>query len=205
MKRLSLIVALVVSITTFANADPPPIKPSPSTPVTVVNTPVPVTVPGGITVTGDVNIANTPTVQSQQSGAWNVGINGPVSLATGSTVTALPAVPEHPFVYHNSGHDVVRALGPAPVSTRLAITSIILAAVDPHGMFFEVYADDCNGGSKVVYLYPFVPALSSLALSFPSPLIVSMNGTGLALWCLTVSNFPTGASTSSTIVGYVLP
>jgi hypothetical protein len=230
MKRLFLAVAVVLSITTFANAQTPPeIKPSPSTPVTVVNTPVPVTVPGGIKVTGDVNIANTPTVQSQQSGTWNVGIsgnvnvtntptvqsqqsgtwnvgiNGPVSLATGSTVTTLPAVPQHPFVYHNSGHDVVRAFGPAPVSTRLAITSVILAAASPSGMFFEVYADDCDGGSKVVYLYPLVPTVSSLALSFPSPLIVGMNGTGLALWCLTVSNYHTGALTSSTIVGYVLP
>lgn len=52
MKRLSLAVAVVLSITTFANAQPSN-KPSPSTPVTVVNTP--------LSVQGTVNVGNFPT------------------------------------------------------------------------------------------------------------------------------------------------
>ena len=76
--------------------------------VRVVNTssqPVPTTVQGTTTVTGDINITNTPTVgitpsantvQAQQSGTWNVGINGTptVNLAAGTSVgiTGTPNV-----------------------------------------------------------------------------------------------------------------
>jgi hypothetical protein len=66
----------------------------------VVNTsaePVPTTVQGTTTVTGGVNVTNTPTVglspaangvQAQQSGVWNVGISGTPAV----TVTNTPTV-----------------------------------------------------------------------------------------------------------------
>ena len=60
-----------------------------SAPVTVVNTPLPVT--GNTTVSGTVDIGNTPTVNAQQSGRWNVGILGTPTVNIGSgNVTATP-------------------------------------------------------------------------------------------------------------------
>jgi hypothetical protein len=170
--------------------------------VNVTNTPLPVTVPGGIAVSGNVNVTNVPTVQSQQSGAWNVGINGPVSLASGSSVSAIPQVPAQPFVFYNDLR-LLRAFGPAAPSTRLAITSVILTNAHPSDpVHMEVYADGCDGTNKVVYLLPLVSANSTLALSFTSPLVAGSGGT----WCLTVTpaTFPAPLVPVS-IVGYLLP
>jgi hypothetical protein len=50
--------------------------------VTVLNTPLP--------VTGSVNAAVTGTVGAQQSGAWNVGINGTPSVNAAITNSSLP-------------------------------------------------------------------------------------------------------------------
>lgn len=55
--------------------------------VRVINTaaePVPVIAQGTTNIAGNVSIANTPTVNSKQSGAWNVGITGTPTVEVGN-------------------------------------------------------------------------------------------------------------------------
>jgi hypothetical protein len=204
-------VAALLSVGVAAQGGAPSPLPSPSQNVNVTNVPLPVTgnVTGTVSVSGTVpvSLTNTPlpvmgtvgltsgtTVHSQQSGSWNVGINGPV--------TVVAAVPTQPFVFHSDPTAFARAFGPAAPSTRLAITSVILANGHPsNSLFVEVYVDGCDGSNKAVYLMPLIPAQNTVALSFTSPLVVGSSGT----WCLTVSHGSSGALNPFTIVGYVLP
>lgn len=55
--------------------------------VTVTNTPLPVALQGTGTISGNVNIVNTPTVHAQQDGTWNVGISGTPSVNIGNSPT----------------------------------------------------------------------------------------------------------------------
>lgn len=185
-------------------AQPPDPRPGPSTPVTVVNTaPIPVAVPGGIAVSGSVTVTNSPTVQSVQSGVWNVGITSPISLVAGATVAAVPAPPQQPYVFHsgdNLSGSVTLAFGPAPKTTRLALTSVIFATQGAV-TFFTVYSDDCSGGDKVQYLEPLVPATSTFFASFPSPLVIAPTGSGM--WCLNVISGGSPALYPYTLVGYL--
>ena len=83
----SLGLILFVSVIAFSlpqmgHANFPPDKD-----VKVINTPaeaVPVAVQGTTTVAGSVNVANTPTVNAKQSGAWNVGITGTPTVEVGN-------------------------------------------------------------------------------------------------------------------------
>ena len=69
------------------------IPPGPT--VTVINTsanPVPTTLVGTSSISGTVVISNVPTVNAQQSGAWNVGILGTPSVSlVGTPVVSLAA------------------------------------------------------------------------------------------------------------------
>jgi hypothetical protein len=112
--------------------------------VRVVNTSsqaVPTTVQGTTTVTGNVNIDNTPTVtlspsgnhvQAQQNGTWNVGITGipTMNLASGSAV----GITGTPNVSLTSGSSVtvansatnpipVQNVGGTPLQTTLLLNS----------------------------------------------------------------------------------
>src|SRR6266851_4041251 len=90
--RLALLGAVVVGIiatvgiplTTRAGATT---GSAPPLPVTVANTPLPVTGVVGLQNGTMVGISGTPAVS--QSGTWNVGVNGPV--------TTLPALPSTAF------------------------------------------------------------------------------------------------------------
>jgi hypothetical protein len=204
-------VAALLSVGVAAQGSPPSPLPSPSQNVNVTNVPLPVTgnvtgtvsVSGTVPVTGTVNITNVPTVQSQQSGAWNVGITGPVSLASGSTVNARPQVPLLPFAFYNDQR-ILQVFGPAAPSTRLAITSLIMSNGHPSDVVdMEVYVSGCGSGTnKVVYLLPAISPKSTLALSFTSPLVLGSSET----WCLVVTpaTFP-APLVPVTIVGYLLP
>ena len=80
-----LLIALSLS---FAHVNP--VDSAGSAPVTVVNTPLPVTLQGTGTISG--------TVAATQSGAWNVGINKPVSLdPTTINPVTITESQRHPF------------------------------------------------------------------------------------------------------------
>jgi len=80
-----LLIALSLS---FAHVNPA--DSAGSAPVTVVNTPLPVTLQGTGTISG--------TVAATQSGAWNVGINNPVSLdPTTTNPVTITESQRHPF------------------------------------------------------------------------------------------------------------
>lgn len=72
-----VLLALVSPPAALTEAAKPPPAPPPPTPVQVVNTPLP--------VTGSVNAAVAGTIQAQQHGAWNVGINGTPTVKVGNT------------------------------------------------------------------------------------------------------------------------
>ncbi len=112
----ALLVAATMLWTVVAFADPPAVKPSPATPVSVTNTSAnPVPVSGAVTVTGtsNVNVTNTNipvtvtgtsnvnvtnasipvtgSVAASQSGSWNVGITGTPSVAISGPVSVVSA------------------------------------------------------------------------------------------------------------------
>jgi hypothetical protein len=59
MRRLLVGTLAVVCASAFGQSAMPAQKPAPATPVTITNTPVPVTVQGGVSVGGNVTIGNT--------------------------------------------------------------------------------------------------------------------------------------------------
>jgi hypothetical protein len=180
-----------------------------------------VTVPGGIAVSGSVNIGNTPsvnvantpgvtitnspTVQSVQSGAWNVGVTSPVNLATGAEVSAVPTVPQKPYVHHSADG----AIGPglqafnAPAPTRLALTTAIFSNQSNAPAFIAVFVNGCSGCAETHYLRPLIPPASTLVISFPSPRVIEaqVGSGGFYLWVETPND---GALYPYTLVGYVL-
>ena len=109
---------LAICITGLAYGDPPPVKPSPSTPVTVVNTPLPVTVPGGVSITGgSVTVTNTTANPVPISGNVSVG-NLPATQQVSGTVNVgnLPAVQQVSVTNASSAPVFVRVLN-APGSS----------------------------------------------------------------------------------------
>lgn len=65
-----------------------------SAPVTVLNTtsnPVPTSVQGTTTISGNVNVSNTPTVNAQQNGLWSVGILGTPTFGLSPSANAVQA------------------------------------------------------------------------------------------------------------------
>src|SRR5215813_8954976 len=65
-----------------------------SAPVTVLNTtsnPVPTSVQGTTTISGNVNVSNTPTVNAQQNGLWSVGILGTPTFGLSPAANAVQA------------------------------------------------------------------------------------------------------------------
>ncbi len=112
--------------------------------VTVDNTsanPVPIkgtaTVTGSVAITGtpNVNVANTPAVNAQQSGPWSVGINGTPSV----NVASMPAVTIGGTPNVNITGGTINA-SQAPVSND---EEVFEAALDPHG--FRQYFFNTSG------------------------------------------------------------
>jgi len=114
----------------------------PTKPVVVVNTPAnPVPVTG--TITGGVNITNTPTVNAQQSGLWNVGILGT------PTVTVAPKLTQ--LLLNTGVYDVSAggypALGPFNVGqfSKIRVMAINLSTSD--GSFNIIVSAVLPGGT----------------------------------------------------------
>ena len=83
----SLGLILFVSVIAFSLPQMGHANFAPDKDVKVINTPaeaVPVAVQGTTNVSGSVNVANTPTVNAKQSGAWNVGIAGTPTVEVGN-------------------------------------------------------------------------------------------------------------------------
>ena len=129
---------------------------APDKDVKVINTPaeaVPVVAQGTTNVAGSVNVANTPTVNAKQSGAWNVAITGTPTVeidnAAGNAITIrdVDRPTAQPFQYEavvtlddgQSGQNVnipipsgklfvienVSAFGTAPEEQRIESVSIL--------------------------------------------------------------------------------
>ena len=112
---LSLL-ALSVTFAIIAGVNATPTQASGSAPVTVVNTPLPVT--GNATVSGTVNIGNTPTVNAQQSGPWSVDINGtPAVTASAPAITKFRDVFEPSLPGNNSADRDYTLDAPMTVTT----------------------------------------------------------------------------------------
>jgi hypothetical protein len=138
--------------------------------VRVVNTssqPVPTTAQGTTTVTGDVNITNTPTVgitpsantvQAQQSGTWNVGINGTptVNLASGTSV-GITGTPNVSLVPGTSVQINNTTTNPIPVqnvggpssTTTLLLNSGIVSLSNTAGTTTDLGTFNASAFSKI--------------------------------------------------------
>ena len=138
--------------------------------VRVVNTssqPVPTTMQGTTTVTGNVNITNTPTVgltpsansvQAQQSGTWNVGINGTptVNLASGTSVgiTGTPnvsLVPGTSVQINNTTTNPipVQNVGGSSSTTTLLLNSGIVSIPNTAGVTTDLGNFNASAFSKI--------------------------------------------------------
>src|SRR6266571_7683714 len=85
---------------------------------------------------------------------------GPSGQAAGS------GVPANPYLFEQMGGGAIRVFGPAPSSTRLAITSAVFSTQGDQDGFnsslFQVSVDDCNGNFRRGVLEPLVPNESTL-------------------------------------------
>jgi len=75
-------------------------------PVTVLNTtsnPVPTSPQGTTTISGNVNVSNTPTVNAQQNGLWSVGILGTPTFGLSPSANAVQAQQNGPWSVGISG------------------------------------------------------------------------------------------------------
>jgi hypothetical protein len=136
--------------------------------VRVVNTssqPVPTTVQG--TVTGDVNVTNTPTValspsgnsvQAQQSGTWNVGITGTptVNLAPGASVAVagtpnVSLVPGTAIQVSNTTANPipVQNVGGSSSTTTLLLNSGIVSLSNTAGTTTDLGTFNASAFSKI--------------------------------------------------------
>lgn len=81
----------------------------PTKPVKVVNTPAePVPVTGSIT--GSVNVVNTPAVNAQQSGEWNVGIVGTPTVGLSPSANTVKIDPSSALPVNNSANQPFQSL-----------------------------------------------------------------------------------------------
>ena len=140
--------------------------------VRVVGTTVtqPVSASSPLPVTGDVNIGNTPTVNAQQSGSWNVGINGMPTVKVDNTANPLfvrdvdnPA--SQPFQAATSfgiAAQQIRGGGvltTVPLGKRLVIEHVsVRARVQPNQKLAEAeiliaVANNNNGGHPIDYYF----------------------------------------------------
>jgi hypothetical protein len=168
-----------------APAAPQAASPRAGLPVTVTNTPLP--------VTGSLNIANLP-LPVQVQGQATVGGN----------VTTQPSLPSRSFELQTTPSRPTKALGPNSSSQRYVISSISFVdsdSVPEAGTVFVATGatTDCSnllqlmttGGQRV----EGVPHTMS-ELTFPQPLVL---GPGE---CLVADG---GNNTDITVVGYLLP
>ena len=107
---------LLAALTGLVGPQPPATQAAVAAAVAVVNTP-------------NVNVSNSPTVNAQQSGPWNVGINGVPSV----NVVSLPPLPPP------------------------ALTAVV--NIDDHGRipFVSGFSNSCSG-TLCSYTFPAVPA-----------------------------------------------
>jgi hypothetical protein len=136
--------------------------------VRVVNTtsqPVPTTVQG--TVTGDVNVTNTPTValspsgnsvHAQQSGTWNVGITGTptVSLSPGTSISVagtpnVSLVPGAAVQVSNTTANPipVQNVGGSSSTTTLLLNSGIVSLSNTAGTMTDLGTFNASAFSKI--------------------------------------------------------
>ena len=103
------------------------------------------------TQTQNVNVVNTPSVNSQQSGTWNVGINGTptVSIAAGGTVGLAPQ------------NNTVKIDNSSPVAVR----DVDNPARQPFQANFQFFIQDGSFGSSQSLI---VPAGKQLVIEYIS-------------------------------------
>jgi hypothetical protein len=131
--------------------------------------------------------------------AGPTGMTGPVGPAGYPTAPAAP-VSIASGVSGWDGADRV-IFGPASSSTRLAITGVVFTNQDPGAVkYFEMYANDCDGGRRVDLLSPLVPQAGNFTVSLPTPQVV---GDPVGSWCLHLKTVVTGALANYTVVGYL--
>lgn len=121
---LLLIGAFLFSISTTGHSAPPADKD-----VRVINTPteaVPTIAQGTTNIAGGVSITNTPTVNAQQSGAWNVGLTGSPTVQVGN-----------------------------PLSNPVLIRDVDRATAQPFEQQVDVTIPDGNGGENGFFSVPF--------------------------------------------------
>ena len=123
--RLSVAIAILVIAGPAYSQGAPDVKPGPSTPVTVVNTPLPVTVPSGVSVTGgSISISNTAAHPVPISGTVAVG-NLPATQQVSGTVNVgnLPAVQQVTVTNASSAPVYARVLNVAGSSPFVTVLS----------------------------------------------------------------------------------
>jgi hypothetical protein len=188
VRVLSLAVAILVgSAFSGVRAAPPDVKPSPSTPVQVMNTSAnPVPVNGSITVTGtsNVNVTNTTlpvtgSVNASQSGTWNVGIVGTPTVKVANDPSA-----QTPYSNHangsNCGDDASNQCV-VPAGKRLVIEHIsgtFVASVNPSNNTLLIVTDPAYGPSPTVVQtfvgYPITGSVPGL-FAYSTPFMLMMS------------------------------
>ena len=141
---LSLL-ALSVTLAIIAGVNATPTQASGSAPVTVVNTPLPVT--GNATVSGTVNIGNTPTVNAQQSGSWTVDINGTpsVSIANGAVTASVPAITKFRDVFEPSLPGNNSADRDYTLDAPMTVTTVEVCSNDD--LYISLHTDGLDGNN----------------------------------------------------------
>jgi hypothetical protein len=166
-----------------AQPSPAPAAARPGLPVTVTNTPLP--------VTGSVNVANVP-----------LPVQGQVSV--GGTVATQSVLPASAFMVQTNPSQPSKSVGPNAATARYAISSISFVNSDsvPEAGLVDVVngatADCVTFQQSTVSMSQRVEALphTTVQLAFPQPLVM---GAGQ---CLTAHG---GNNTGITVVGYQLP
>jgi len=143
----------------------------------------------------DVNIVNTPTVNAEQSGAWSVGVTGPVDVnvngAPAVTVNepiqvGLPGKPYHVTIPHYRGDVTLQAGGPGSTGETLAVSSLVFTNLNTDSQYVWITganssSGDCSGdfvradGGPTTYVV--LEPYKTMQLTFPVPLVYTpVNG-----------------------------
>jgi hypothetical protein len=106
---LSLLIGAIALVTPRPTQGQGADTAGPVKPVTVVNTPAdPVPVTGSIS--GSVNILNTPTVNARQNGAWNVGIVGTPTVGLSPSANTVKIDPSSPLPVNSGANQPFQSL-----------------------------------------------------------------------------------------------
>jgi hypothetical protein len=168
-----------------APAIPAPASPRPGLPVTVTNTPLP--------VSGSVNVANLP---------LPVQVQGQV--AVGGNVTTQPVLPSRTFELQTTPRTPTKTLGANPSTQQYVISSISFVNSDsvPEAgtvMVATGATTDCSNFAQLTTTaaqrVEGLPHTMS-QLTFPQPLVLGQGQ------CLVADG---GNNTDITVVGYLLP